>query len=93
MGQNYEFSVHNKYHDALERYLTYMIYPVLRSKGYVDKTPTEDIIHPNQSMLVETYLGEDLHPNVLLTHSDTSSFLFVSQIYTCYQNGVIIDLP
>ena len=58
----------------MARSLVDVISPVLRSKGYMVKTPEVDITWQNQYMLVETDQGEALHSNGILTQSYTTSF-------------------
>ena len=57
------------------------------------KTPEAGITWKNQSMLMAADQGVSLRPNVLLTQSDPTSFLFASQYSTYRKNGVVGYLP
>ena len=57
-----------------------MIYPVIRSKGYMAKTPVAGITRWNQSMKVATDRGAALQPNGLLTPSDPISFCICKSV-------------
>ena len=69
-----DFSSHNKHPDVLVIYPSYVISPVVRSQGYMVKTPKAGIIRKNQSMMVETDQGASIQPNGILTHSNPTSF-------------------
>ena len=81
MVHHHELSAHNKLPDALEMYLSYMIYPDVRYKGSMMKTPEAGITWHNQSILVETDQGADIHSKGLLTHSDPTSFFIFKPVF------------
>ena len=81
MGHHNNLYDHNKHLDALERYLDDVIYPVVMSQESMVNNPVAGITRKNQSMLVETYRGGALHPNGLLTHSDTTQFCISKSLF------------
>ena len=75
MDHHHDLYTHNKFPDELIIYLADMISPVVSSQGFTANNHEAVITWKNKPMLVATDQGADLHPNGLMTHSDTKYFL------------------
>ena len=81
MGDYHEFSDNKKFPNALASPLEDVIFPVIRSQGYMVKTPASSITWQNKSMLVTTDHVEALYQDIILTHSNNSLFFIFKSVF------------
>ena len=70
MGHYHDLYNHKKHPGSLAISLEDMIFPVVRSQGYMRRTPTSGITQQNKSIFVATDRGAALHNDGILTHSN-----------------------